>query len=106
MPASVVVLRELKIVALAVHPHSDVADAGPGVEPGAERPEHAVVGGQRAAREPDRRHEERAALVGHGLRSIDRHDDLVSHRSGRIRKSATTRSRVLSMYWSPTPSPR
>src|SRR5262249_29212429 len=44
----------------------------------------------------DGKAQELAALVEHGLRSIDRHDDLVSHRSGRIRKSATTRSRVLS----------
>ena len=39
---------QLQIKALAVHPHGDVADAGPGIEPG------------------DRRHEESATLVEHG----------------------------------------
>ena len=45
--------------------HSDVADAGPGVEPGAERPERAVVRGHRASSEADCRHQESAALVEH-----------------------------------------
>jgi len=35
-------------LALAVHPDGDVSDAGPGVEPGTQRPERAVVGGQGA----------------------------------------------------------
>ena len=35
----------LKVVALAVHPDGDVADAGPGVQPGAQRVERAVMGG-------------------------------------------------------------
>src|SRR5262245_12374216 len=38
-PAALVVLRQLEVEALAVHPHGDVADAGPGVQPGAQRPE-------------------------------------------------------------------
>jgi hypothetical protein len=42
-PAALVVSRELKIVALARHADRDVADAGPGVEPGPQRPERAVV---------------------------------------------------------------
>ena len=37
-PASVVVLSQLQIEALTVHPDGDVADAGPGVEPGREAP--------------------------------------------------------------------
>ena len=46
-PSSLVVLRQLEveIETLTVHPHGDVADAGPGVEPGAQRPERAVVRG-------------------------------------------------------------
>jgi hypothetical protein len=43
-PAAIVVLRQQEIVALAVHANGDVADAGPGVEPGAKGPERAVVG--------------------------------------------------------------
>jgi hypothetical protein len=42
-PALLVVPRELKVVALARHADGDVADAGPGVEPRAQRPERAVV---------------------------------------------------------------
>jgi len=39
-PAALVVLGQLEIVALAVHPGGDSPDAGPGVEPCAERPAH------------------------------------------------------------------
>src|SRR4030095_7790469 len=66
-PAAVVVLRQLQVVALAVHPDGDVPDPGPGVEPGPQRPERAVVGGQRVAGEADSRTQELAALVAHGL---------------------------------------
>ena len=50
-----------------MHPDGDVADAGPGVEPDAQRPERSVVRGQRAPGEAERRHKESAALVEHGL---------------------------------------
>src|SRR5262249_48607036 len=36
-PASVVVLRQLQVEAPARHAYGDVADAGPGVKPGAQR---------------------------------------------------------------------
>src|SRR5262249_18439386 len=65
-PAAVVVLRQLQVEALAVHPGGDPADAGPRVEPRAQRPERAVVRGQRAPGEAERRPEELAALVEHG----------------------------------------
>src|SRR4030095_14121572 len=45
-PAALVVLSQLKVKALAVHPDGDVPDPGPRVEPGAERVEGAVVRGQ------------------------------------------------------------
>ena len=48
--------------ALAVHPDRDVAHAEPGVEPGTESPERAIVGGRRVLGEADRRSEEPAAL--------------------------------------------
>src|SRR5262249_31921829 len=51
-PASVVVLRQLEVEALAVRPRGDVADAGPGVEPGAERPEGVVAGRGRGPAKP------------------------------------------------------
>ena len=47
-PAAVVVLSQLQVVAPAVHSHGYVVDAGPGVEPGAQGPESAVVGGHGA----------------------------------------------------------
>jgi len=55
----------LDFVALARHADDDVSDPGPGVEPGAERVEHAIVRGQGTAGEAERRHEEAAALVEH-----------------------------------------
>ena len=65
-PATVVILRQLEVEALAVHSDGNVADAGPGVEPRAHRPERAVVRGHRARGESDCRPEELAALVEHG----------------------------------------
>ena len=38
-PATLVVLRQLQVKALTMHPDGDVPDAGLGVHPGAERPE-------------------------------------------------------------------
>src|SRR4029453_2082820 len=66
-PSLLVVPRELKFIALARHAAGGVADAGPGVEPGAQLPERAVVGGQRAPGEADCRTKELAALVEHAL---------------------------------------
>jgi hypothetical protein len=44
--AAFVVLRQLGVETLTVHPDGDVADAGPGVEPGAESPESPVIRGR------------------------------------------------------------
>ena len=57
----------MEIVALAVHPHGDVSDTGPRIQPGAESVEGAVVRGHRAPGEADSRTQELAALVGHAL---------------------------------------
>src|SRR5262245_53630953 len=57
-----------------------VTDAGPGGEPGAQGPEGAVVGGQRAPGEAECRSKELAALVEHGLL-----DDLVRSQEKRLR---------------------
>jgi len=54
-PSSLVVLRQLKVEALTVHPDGDVADAGPGVEPKAERVQRAIGRRHRAAVQSDRR---------------------------------------------------
>src|SRR4029453_12020842 len=43
-PAALVVLSQLEVKALAVHPDRDPPDTGPGVEPGPQRPESTVVG--------------------------------------------------------------
>ena len=45
--------RELEIVALTRHPHRDVPDPGPGVQPRAESVEGAVIRGHRAPGEAD-----------------------------------------------------
>ena len=50
-----------------MHPHCDVADAGSGVEPGAQRPERAVARGHGARGESYGCTEELAALVEHAL---------------------------------------
>src|SRR5262245_43769643 len=64
-PASPVVLRQLQIEALAVHPDGYVADACPGVQPGAERPECAVIRGHGKSGEPHCCAQEVGALVEH-----------------------------------------
>jgi hypothetical protein len=66
-PAALVVAGKLEIVALVRHAHDNVADAGPGVEPGAQRPECSVVRRHRAPGEADSRTQELAALVEHAL---------------------------------------
>jgi hypothetical protein len=49
-----------------VHADGDVADAGPGVEPGPERMKRAIVGGHGGRCEADCCAEELAAWVEHG----------------------------------------
>jgi hypothetical protein len=66
-PAALVVLRELEVVALAVHADGDGADAAPGVEVGAEGVESAVIREHGQGGESDCRLKELAALVEHGL---------------------------------------
>jgi hypothetical protein len=66
-PARVVLLSQLQVVALAVHPHGDVADACSRVEPGPQRPERVIVVGQRVPGETECCSQELAALVEHAL---------------------------------------
>jgi len=79
-PAALVVLRELEVEALVVHPAGDGADARPGVEPGAERPERPVIRRSGKPSEAECRSQELAALVEHGLL-----DDLVRPYQHRLR---------------------
>jgi hypothetical protein len=65
--SALVVPGELEVEGLARHADRDVSDAGPGVEPRAQRPEGAVVRWHRARRESDCCPEELAALVEHEL---------------------------------------
>jgi len=60
-PAALVVLGELQVEALAVHARGDVAGAGLGVKPAAQRVQHAFIREHRAPGEAERRHEEAAA---------------------------------------------
>ena len=71
-PAALVVLGQLQVEALAVHPNGYVADAGPGVEPGAQRVQGKIVREHRAPGEADGSTEQPVALVEHALL-----DDLV-----------------------------
>src|SRR5438876_3593478 len=65
-PSLLVVPRELEIETLPRHADGDVSNAGPRVEPGAQRVERAVVRRRPAPGEAERCHEESAALVEHG----------------------------------------
>jgi hypothetical protein len=65
-PTPLVVLGQLKVVAQAVHPDGDVADAGPGVEPRAERPESPVIRRPGKPGESECCQQKLAALVEHG----------------------------------------
>jgi hypothetical protein len=67
-PAAFVVLGQLEVEALAVHPDGDVPDAGPGVEPGAQGVERSIVRRHGAPGEADRSTKELAALVEHLIR--------------------------------------
>jgi hypothetical protein len=66
-PTALVVPRKLEIVALVRHADCDPADAGPGVQPCAQRPEGAVVRRSGEPGEADSRLEELAAWVEHAL---------------------------------------
>ncbi len=61
--AALVVLSQLQIVTLAVHPDGDVSDPGPGVEPDPECPEGPVIRRPRDPREAERGEEESTASV-------------------------------------------
>jgi hypothetical protein len=66
-PALLGVPGELEIVALARHADGDVPDAGPGVEPGAQRQEEASYEGLGSAAKTECCSQELAALVEHAL---------------------------------------
>ena len=66
-PASVIVLSQLQVVALAMHPHRDMSNPGPRVQPRAESAERAVIRGHGTLGEADSHTEELAAWVEHGL---------------------------------------
>jgi hypothetical protein len=66
-PEAFVVPRELEIVALARHADCDPPDAGPGVEPGPQRPERTVIRRPWKAGEAECRSQKLAALVEHAL---------------------------------------
>ena len=72
------------------HAALDVADASPGVEPGAERVERAIVRGHRAPGESECCPQEPAALVEHALL-----DDLVRPQQQRLRDVEPERLRGL-----------
>jgi len=65
-PPALVVLSQLEVEALPVHPDGDVTDAAPGVEPDSERVEGAAVERVREPSEPECCPQELAALVEHG----------------------------------------
>ena len=89
-PAALVVPRELEVVALARHADGDAPDAGPGVEPGAERPEGAVVRRLEEPGEAECCSQESAALVEQALL-----DDLVRAHQERLRDREAERLRGL-----------
>src|SRR3989442_8112848 len=64
-PAALVVARELEVEALVRHADRDPSDAGPGVQPGSQRPEGAVIGRPGEAGEAECCSQELAALVEH-----------------------------------------
>src|SRR6266403_3729855 len=66
-PASLVVLSELKVVALAVHPHGDVPGAGPRVQRRAEGMEGTGTRGHGTAREAAGRSSRTELLAVWGL---------------------------------------
>jgi hypothetical protein len=57
----------LQVEALAVHPHRDVPNPGPRIEPGPESMKGPIIRGHRAPGEADSSTQELAAWVEHGL---------------------------------------
>jgi len=66
-PAALIVLGQLEVEALTVHPHRDSADTIPGIQVTPKGPECTVIGRHREGGESDSRTKELAALVEHGL---------------------------------------
>jgi hypothetical protein len=66
-PASIILLSQLQVIALAVHVHCDVSDPSPRVQPRAESVEGAVRRGHGTPGESKCCPEELAALVEHPL---------------------------------------
>ena len=64
-PAALVVLGQLKVVALPVHPDSDASDACPRIEPCAEHPESPIMRGTGKTGEAECRDEKSATFVDH-----------------------------------------
>jgi hypothetical protein len=89
-PAALVVPGELEVVSLARHADGDVPDPGPGVEPGAERVERAVVRGHRTPGEAECCSQELTALVEHTL-----FDHLILPQQQRLRNRQAERFRRL-----------
>jgi hypothetical protein len=59
----VIVLSQLRVVALAMHPHGHPSDASPRVHPSAEGVEGTVIGGHGAGGEAEDCREESAARI-------------------------------------------
>jgi hypothetical protein len=64
-PPALIVLRELHVVAVAVHPDNDVTYAAPGVEPAVDGGEGGMVWCGMQGGEADNCMEKAAAPVGH-----------------------------------------
>ena len=67
-PAAVVILGELQVEPLPVHPDGNAPDAGPGIQPGAKSVQRTIVGEHRAPGEAESRHQKPAALVEHAAK--------------------------------------
>jgi hypothetical protein len=81
-----VVTGESVVVALSRHADGELPDAGPGVEPGVERPESPVIRGAGKPREAECCSQELAALVEPALL-----DYLVRPRENRLRDGESER---------------
>ncbi len=64
-PAPVVILSQLEIVPLPMHPHRDVTNPGPRVQPRAEGVQRSVIRGHRERGKSDGSTQESSALVEH-----------------------------------------
>src|SRR5262249_7283853 len=71
-PALVIVLRELEVVAWAVHRDSDVSDARPQVQPDAKVPECSIIRRHGGSGEADCCPQELAAWVSRHARSVQK----------------------------------